>query len=280
VNDLPEIDFDGTTYRLGTLVPDVKPDTMARLSAAPGFRVWSRNEIEDAIRAKPMKRRTQFAGRDWVVNQRSRGSCNCAAATGVLRRAMALEGRNDVPQLSWEFLYAQLVDGDDRGSMLDDGMHALLTTGVPPLDPARHPINRDIRKRDYTAEEHAAAKGFTAELCYQVDTEEELATLLLSGQGAGVVAVHVGNSFTSLDRSGFAGADSGPGNHAVGVQDVELIGGELAFDCFNSWDLNFGDAGHCYLSWRRHFRQTNQNHAFYAVVAAKNSATGAPVAVA
>lgn len=273
---LDEVVIQGEVYRLGTLLPPARPDTLPRLSAAPGFRVWSRTEIEDAVRNKPVKRRQQFAGPSWICNQRSRGSCNAAAAVGALRRAMAIGGRNEVPLLSWEFLYAQLVDGDDRGSMLDDGMHAL-ANGVPTLNESRHPINKHIRKRDYTAEEYAEARNWRAEQCYTIDTEAELATLLLSGQGAGVVAVHVGGSFTRLDRNGFAGVDSGPGNHAVMVGDVEIIGGRLAFDHGGSWGLNVHDQGYAYLSWADHLAGPNQGHSCYAIVAANNP--GGPPAV-
>lgn len=273
---LPEIDFDGNTYRLGTLLPAGFPDTLPKLSSAPGYRRWSKPEIEEAIRKKPVKRRQQFAGPNWVVNQLSRGSCNPCAAVGMSRRSMALGGRNDVPMLSWEFVYAQLVDGNDQGSMLDDGMLELQRTGAPVLNPARHPINAHIRKRDYSAEEMAEAQANRAVNCFVADDEIDLATLVLSGQGAAVVAVHVGNSFTRLDAKGFCGASGGPGNHAVGAQDAEIIDGELAFDMPNSWGLNFGDNGHGYLSWRRHMAGTVKYHRFYAILAATNPGDGAP----
>lgn len=274
--NLPEIDFKGQTFKLGTLLPPTFPDTLPKLSDVPGYRQWTRQEIEDAIRNKPVKRRQQFAGPNWIVNQSNRGSCNPCAGVGASRRTMALVGRNDVPLLSWEFVYAQLVDGNDQGSMLDDGMKVLQEIGAPPLDPAKHPINAHIRKRDYSAEEMRDAANYRGTNCFVADDELDLATLILSGQGAGVVAVHVGNSFMSMDANGFCGASNGPGNHAVGVQDVEIINGELAFDMFNSWGMNYGDAGHAYLSWKRHMTQTVKYHRFYAILSASNPGDGAP----
>lgn len=268
------INYKGQTIRTGCLVPAVNTSSLPLLSSAPGFRTWTRNEIEEAIKKKPYKRRDFFkADQGWILNQANRGSCNCAAATGALRRVMVLGGRNEVPQLSWEFLYAQLVDGDDRGSMLDDGMVALGKTGIPPLDLTRHPLNKHIRKRDYSPEDYAQAQGFMAEQCYQVDDPLEMATLLLSGQGAGVVAVHVGNNFVNLDKNGYAGVDRGPGNHAVCVDDVEIINGKLAFDHAGSWGPGMHADGRAYFDWDAHLKGPNQYHKFYAIVGATNPGT-------
>lgn len=274
-DQLPEVTHGGETYRLGLRLPPTYPDTFPRLSTAAGFRVWSRAEILDAIKAKPVKRRTQFAGDKWVKQQGQVGSCNAAAATGVLRRCMALGGRNDVPDLNWEFLYAQVNGGRDQGSMLDDGMQALVDVGVPPFKPG-HRFNRDIYKQHYTPEDYRDAAAFKATDCFTVSTPEELATLVLSGQGAAVVAVHVGGSFLRLDAKGFAGADAGPGNHAVLVCDAEVIDGELAFDHCGSWGVNTHAGGYAYFSWPRHFAQTIKHHAFYAVLAATNDGRNAP----
>lgn len=267
------IPYNGQVLRTGNLVPPVKGSSLPLLSAAPGFKVWTRSEIEEAIKLRPMKRREQFAGKDWILNQANRGSCNAAAATGALRRTMVLGGRNDVPQLAWEFLYAQINGGQDNGSMLDDGMNAITRIGIPLLNLQKHPLNRDILKSKYTPEEYAQAKEWRAETCYQTDDPLELATAILGFNAAGVVAVHVGSSFTSLDKNGYVGVDHGPGNHAVGVSDVELINGKLAFDHNGSWGVDMHDHGYGYLDWDAHLAQTSRNHQFYVIIGATNPGT-------
>jgi hypothetical protein len=62
---VPEISIGQDTFKSACLVPDVPPDG-PRLSAVPEFRVWTRAEIEDAIRNKPIRRREQFAGAPWL----------------------------------------------------------------------------------------------------------------------------------------------------------------------------------------------------------------------
>lgn len=263
------IDFAGETFALGCNVPEHYPTALPSITTAPGFRVWSKSEIIEAIKAKPLARRKQFAGEQWIVNQRNLGSCNAAASVGALRRVMAMTGRNEVPLLCWEFLYAQINGGRDQGSLLVDGMAALVEHGAPPLDTAKHPIGKHFKASQFDAADHEAAKAWRAEACFAIDDELELATFILAG-GAANVAVHVGNNFTQLNSQGFAGASGGPGNHAVVVDDVTIIDGELAFDMPNSWGLNFGDDGRAYLSWRHHFRNTVGKHRFFSVAAASN----------
>lgn len=209
-------------------------------------------------------------------------NCNAAAAVGALRRARFLRGidNNNSIQLAWEFLYAQINRGKDNGSLLDEGMVALRDIGVCPLDLQKHPINKHIYKKYYTPEDYRDAALFQARSPFPLDTEEELATLVLSGIGAAVVAVDVNNSFMSLDRDGICGGGNGPGNHAVGVDDVDIIDGELAFDMFNSWDLSYGQDGRAYLTWKKHFYKTVKYHRYYAVMASNDGTGGGPVVAA
>lgn len=270
------IDFKGDTFKLGCNVPDTFPLMLPSITTAPGFRIWTKQEIEAFIGNKPVKRRQQFAGPNWIVNQKSLGSCNGAAAVGSLRRNMATSGRNDVPHLCWEFVYAQINGGVDQGSQLIHGMKSLQEKGAPPLDTTKHPIGKHYKSGQFDAADHEAAKAFKAEACFAIDDELELATFVLSG-GSAVVAVHVGNNFTNLNAKGIAGAANGPGNHAVVVDDVEIIDGELAFDMANSWSLDYGTDGRAYLVWDKHFVRTAAHHRFYAIVAASNPG-GVPVA--
>ena len=53
----------------------------------------------------------------------------------------------------------------------------------------------------------------------------------------------------------------------VGVHDVEIIDGDLAFDSFNSWGTQFGNSeGYMYLDWNNHLRTTTDNHKFFVIV--------------
>lgn len=279
--DAEVIDHGGEIFKLGCMLPPEYPMTLPKLEVSQ-FRVWSKPEIIDAIKAKKQRRRDIFKGNNWICNQRSVGSCNAAAAVGALRRARFLRGidNNDSVKLSWEFLYAQINRGRDNGSLLDEGMVALRDIGACPLDLQKHPINQHIYKKYYTPEDYRDAALFQARSPFPLDTEEELATLILSGIGAAVVAVDANNSFMKLDKNGICGGGNGPGNHAVGADDVDIIDGELVFDMFNSWDLSYGEDGRAYLTWKRHFTKTVKYHRFYGVLSANDGTGGGPVVAA
>lgn len=263
----------------------VKGDTLAR----PKFTIGSTTQKADSYAwptvAEITKR--QYAGyvynleveddHSYIADGTGVHNCNANAATNGLRKTRWLRGidQGNAIQLCWEFLYAQINGGQDNGSTLEDGMIALQNIGVCPLDTAKHPINRDITKSRYDAADYAAAKLYQARQCFTVDTEEALATLILSEMGAATVAVDVDNSFMKLDSAGICGSGSGMGNHSVDVDDVEIINGELAFDMANSWDVTWGDEGRAYLTWAKHFTRTHKYHGFYGILGTNDGGNAA-----
>lgn len=261
------IEAGGEERRLGLLQPPPGyEDDAPLLTATPGFRTWSKQEIEDFIRAKPYGKRRNIFTPDWMQDQKGHGSCNACADAYAERKAQFLRGRHDTPMLNWEFLYAQINGGRDNGSLLKDGMNAAQSVGMPILDRTRHKIGAGrIYKNQFTPEEYAAAQLNRATKAVAVNDELTLATAVLSGFPA-VVAVHVGGSFTRITPAGFAGSDGGAGNHAVHVDDVEIINGELAFDHQGSWGTNMHDQGRAYLTWRSHFTTTIKYHVFWVLL--------------
>lgn len=258
------IDHNGNLYYTGMI-----PAT-AKLSFAPRFSpVASKAEIVDLIQAPTRIKKRDIFGASWIKNQESLGSCNGQAAAGALQRALWLAGR-EKETLSGEFLYSQMNGGHDRGSMLDDGMKLIRDVGAPPYKD-RHRMK--YKSSDFTPEDFRDANERKAFEVLGVDTELELAEGLAKG-AVGVVAVHADNNFMKLDSNGIAGGNSrGAGNHAVGVDDVKIVNGELCFDFFNSWSTNYGDQGRAYLTWDKHLKKTNQYHYFYLITAARTTNT-------
>jgi len=259
------IDHNGNLYYTG-MIP-----AAAKLSFAPRYSpVASKAEIVDLIHAPTRIKKRDVFGASWIRNQEDRGACNGFAAAQALQRALWLAGR-DKEILSGEFLYSQMngTPSRDVGSMLDDGMKLIKDVGAPPYKD-RH--RRKFKSSDFTPEDFRDANERKAFEVLGVDTELELAEGLAKG-AVGVVAVHANNSFMKLDKNGIAGGTNGPGNHAVGVDDVKIINGELCFDMFNSWSTNYGDQGRAYLTWDKHLKQPNQYHYFYLITAARTTNT-------
>jgi len=262
------IDSNGLTYHTGMLLPVEKT---TRVSMYPKVS-FDRNTVEGLINDKDRVKSRDLFGDDWVYNQGNIGSCNGCAGAKALERSRVKSGMDHVV-LSGEYLYSRINDSRDIGSMLDDGMEWLSKNGVAPFK-SRH--SQKYRERDFTAEDVRDAARYKGIECYGVDTELELATGLALGF-VGVVAVHATNAFMNLDNQGRVQRSQGPGNHAVLVDDVRIIDGELCFDMANSWGLSYGDKGRGYLTWKNHLSQPNSNHYFYLIRATStDSEDGTP----
>jgi hypothetical protein len=254
-------DWQGTPIQLGCLVPEFRPETFSAYADAPMAKMFTKDERLGILNHKPRTpARILFPAADYIRNQGGRGSCNGYAGAHTLEKARVKAGRKRV-RLSGEGLYAQINGGRDGGSMLDRGMKAMTEAGVPPEALVPH---EEYLWNRISSEAKAAMARFKALECYRVDTEDELASGLCAGF-LGVIAVHVARGFESIDADGVVGRTDGPGNHAVGVDDIRFHNGEWQFDMVNSWGRRYGDDGRGWVSWNRHLRTTSRYHAFYLV---------------
>lgn len=262
------LEYEGVAYKLGCLVPDVRPTTFAAFADA-GPMLTREQSISILQDPKRVESRIRFAGVKWINNQGNIGSCNGQAGAGALQRSRVRRGLAYV-KMSGEGLYAQINGGKDQGSMLDDGMNALMKNGCPPSDMVKW---QTYLWRDISQEARAAMPRFRAFEAYRVDTEEEMLAGLASGFD-GVIAVHANNAFMKVDAEGRVSPTDGPGNHAVGVDDVRIRQGKIEFDMFNSWDLRYGVQGRGWVSWERHLRGPSKNHAFYLIRSTTDDPSG------
>lgn len=247
----------------GLLIPDRRPETFSAYRTSQP--ILSKDQIRQIVTHPDRSpARIRFPSKQFIRNQGRRGSCNGYAGAWALARARVAAGLPFVP-LSGEYLYSLINGGRDSGSMLDDGMHALQEKGIARESLVKH---ESYLFNEMSAEARADAPNFKGFECYRADDESELASGLALGF-VGVVAVHASRSYQQLDSRGVRLASSGPGNHAVGVQDVRISPtGELEFDEFGSWGLNNGQDGCAWITWLRHLQPTQEYHAFYLIRAA------------
>lgn len=245
-------------HRTGLIVPATRPRTFTRYRDA--VKIRGRSEILEIINDPSRKMGRDRWGTERIKNQGNRGACNGFAGATALEQSREILGQ-DFVALSGEGLYAQINGGSDRGSLLNEGMEAIMRTGIPPQSMVPH---EEYLWRRISQEAKDACSRFRAHECYRVDDELELADGLASGF-TGVVAVHATNAWSRIDNNGVCGTSNGVGNHAVAVDGIRIVGGELQFDMPNSWDLTFGDNGRGWLTWSRHFKTTVKYHAFYLI---------------
>lgn len=258
-NGVPIIDdANGEPRKLGTLVPP------ARVSAFAVFEdtipVFTEDELIAIAKSGDADGRKKFDP-SYIADQKSHGSCNGYAGARALTRARVRRGLAPV-MLSGAYLYSLINGGSDNGSMLEDGMQAVVKNGVASEATVNwnqiYPNQYDRAKANAEAEKY---KGWES---YAVKTQAGLFTAAAKDFDL-VVAVDVDNSFMQLNANGFPGSGRGMGNHAVGADGLTYSGGELALTAFNSWNTSYGADGRMLLSWAKHFTRTFTAHVFYAI---------------
>lgn len=264
--DIDEIiDAHGEVRRLGSLAP---PPNL--VSAFPPFAgddsvpLWDRSDILKAVRdSNRIPARVMF-GPEWIQNQGSHGSCNGFAAAGVLARARWAAGIRDKAKFSGAYAYSLMNNGQDRGSILEDGMRGLASHGI--CLEATVGVNQiyrtqyDTRRADSEAAKH---KGLG---CYRATSKEAWDTGLATGLYFGVAAIQAGSNYQRPNANGISGADNGGGNHAIIIDGLAEVAGTLVYDNPGSWGLSLGGQGlgRVYLTWDS-FAQTHGRHTFYLI---------------
>jgi hypothetical protein len=147
---------DGLRVGTGLQMPVSRPVTFGPLRDAVES-LLTVEQISDILDEPTRKtKRELFRAEVHVNNQGSLGSCNGHAGASALSKARVLRGLPFV-KLSGTGLYAQINDGKDQGSMLDDGMHAMSENGVPPWDLVP---NDEYRWSRVSQEAKAACKDY------------------------------------------------------------------------------------------------------------------------
>jgi len=266
-SEIPFIfDNDDQLRKLGTLVvlPEHDEADKRNLTSMPvyedSFTVFDDATIKRLITDPNRRVSRDLFGIEWLLNQLQYGSCNGHAEAGAYQRARYLRGFDDKTLFSGAFPYSLMNGGRDNGSALEDGMKVSQEVGNVPLSMVSAEMIYPKLQPPGCREVAMNHKAFKA---YAAVTMQGFRSGCAAGF-MGIVAVHVGNTFSRLNSMGIAGVDNGAGNHAVCVDDMRLINGTEVFDDPNSWGPTFGQNGRCYLT-KDHFAQTFRNHMFYLI---------------
>jgi len=252
------VDVNGLVRRLGSLLPP-KGFVSSMRTFETEHPSWDDADIKRAITDPNRMPRRQLFGDRWILDQKSKSSCNGFLVAGILQKARKLRGINDDLLLSGTYTYAFINGGRDQGSMLEDGLKSVGVRGVCRADLCTWDQIFPNQVSAAAKEDALKHKGLA---CYAIQTKQGFRTALAAGFTVGV-AVHAGSNFQRLNANGIAGVDRGQGNHAVHCDDICIVGGTEVYDMANSWNLQYGTRGRAYLTWDS-FSQTFGNHTFYA----------------
>lgn len=199
-------------------------------------------------------------GASWICDQGQYGSCAGWAGAKADEATRVERGLKRV-KLSGAYLYSRTNGGRDNGSMLEDGQAALAKYGC--ATEATVPKSAIYRNRYDTRKADAEAAKYKAFEPQLLPTVHHLLSAA-ARRFICVVAIHAGSKYDRQNSKGVSGVDNGSGNHAVRVDGLAFIGGEITYDQPGSWTTRWGQNGRTYLT-ERHFEQTINNHSFYCL---------------
>ena len=265
-------DWAGDERRMGSH-PDRNSPALATMTtfedllAASGVPVFSDSDLEAIAKSGVMDGRKKF-GSQFVDDQKSHGSCNGFSQAGVTGNARYRRGEPLV-RLSGAYAYSLMNGGRDRGSALADSMANCVAKGICRAEFCNwqqiYPSLYDRAKCD------ADAANFKGLMSYPATTLAGYWTGLAMGFDGGC-AVMAGRNFMSTNSEGYAGTDSGGGNHAVRCDGLVWGSQGLTGTGVNSWGTSYGDGGRMLLH-AGHFRQTFGYHTFWILPATTDDPT-------
>jgi hypothetical protein len=254
------LDIHGNQRRCGSLLPP-----KGFVSSFKVFEnehpVYNDSEIRRIITDPNRVRARQVFDSSWICNQHEFGSCNGWAGAGAFSKARYRRGILDKMKFSGSWLYSLINGNQDQGSALEAALKKIQTDGLAPFDLVPYNLIYQ-RQMPRKAKEEAAKRK--AIVCFAVQSRQGFRSALAANFPV-IVAVHAGRNFQTLNSSGVAGVDRGPGNHATYCDDILLNDrGQEVYDNVNSWGLDYGQEGRAYCQWAS-FEQTFENHTFYAI---------------
>jgi hypothetical protein len=235
----PYIDLaDGTRRHLGFI-----PAPRARVMAVSPYR-----DTATLIPEKDWEPFDEWPEQIKIKDQDGKGACNGHAAATSVEVSRYVKGMDHVPISAW-YIYAILCNGVDQGSMILDALELCQKDGAAPESLVDYGI---INPRKLTAEAHAAAPRYKAEIGASLQSYEEIGTAVMRRQSINL-SITVGSGFNNLDSDGVPPLGRGPGNHAVfcGLGLKRRSNGEVLIKMANSWTTQWGLNGFCWLPLKK-----------------------------
>ena len=251
-----------------------KPETMPlSFVAFPEPAIRPLDDIVEIVKdSRSLEVKSEWDGEVEWFNQGNKSSCNAYMIAWMLCILIWRQTFGKV-RLSPEWLYSRINGGQDRGSMLDDGMVECFKNGMPNFNPAFY---QRFRPSDFSMEEKRwaadKAKDNRFGECYKAPTDGGLAKLWLAlcsciaDGGVAGLAVHVGNKY--MNSKTIAGLDKGPGNHAIAGAQLRLLTDrpkspeDIVIVSPQSWGKRFADRGFTDITMR-HLADPMRYHAIY-----------------
>lgn len=253
-------DASGVVRRPGSLLATKLVSSFPPYEGAPERPMWTDDEIRKVI-SDPNRRDMVklFPFEKYGTNQHSTSACNGWGWAGAQTRARKLRGIDDGWVGSGSWIYSKINGGRDQGSVIAEAEPVVENIGTASQTIVTYSMIYPQQQPKEAAVDAANHKVLGA---YRAMTMQGFRSGLAAGY-IGIAAVMCGPKWDRI-TDGVAGVQSGPGNHAVCIEDIRLIGGVEHFLLPNSWGIGYGNKGRVWVT-AQHFKQTFPNHIFYLV---------------
>lgn len=180
-----------------------------------------------------------------ILNQKNTSSC-VAHATTTGMEILYKQRLNTEKNFNPFFMYALINGGSDDGAYISDAMSASMKYGICEI--GAFPSDRVYYQRQLTKAAYENAARFKLDQAYKCTSFDQICQALNLGFVVNI-GILVGSNFTSVDSEGIAPlSKGGGGGHsmlACGLKYHNKYGWLVKVQ--NSWGVNFGVNGYCYL---------------------------------
>lgn len=227
----------GLQVRLGCLQPEV-----ARFEAVPA---WS--EKNPVLAEDECPDCDHMAGSMAAIGEQQNNNCTNAALASLLETFLVHLGEEDVPSLSWSYLYAMFNRNQDRGAYCRDLVLQALKGGCAPKSKWADE-NIYMPRGGFPTDVIESALPYRPLEVYQCENWADARSALARGFAVyhGFV---LGQAFFRTKGDGKVPQFDGQlkSGHAMWARGLTRKFGDLRAIVPNSWSPGFGERGLCYI---------------------------------
>ena len=180
-----------------------------------------------------------------ILNQKNTSSC-VAHATTTGMEILYKQRQNVEKNFNPFFMYALINGGADDGAYISDAMDAAMKYGICEI--GSFPSDKVYYKNSLTKTAYDNAARFKLDQAYRCTSFDQICQAINLGFVVNI-GIYVGNNFANVDSEGIAPLlRTSVGGHsmlACGLKYHSKYGWLVKVQ--NSWGVNFGINGYCYL---------------------------------
>lgn len=237
---------DGTTRRLGNLMPTKALSAWPVFGEVPNTRIFPRSDW-DRLLGDYDSLSHEHPFLPYTHDQNGVGQCNADASVTAAEFCRAVQGLPMI-KLSAADLYAQINGGADNGSLLEDGIKAMMETGVGTAEKC----GTLWKRGQYTPANASERAKFRVKEAYLCPTFDHCYSAVMQGFAL-ISGVMWFSNYNPQSNGLLPRGSGGAGGHAIFGYKPTKIAGRFALWHQNSWGESWGISGGKFAMAEEHY---------------------------